>query len=178
MLFRSTLVAERPRLGNGEISAVTAIRGLRLITVEGSGMLGVPGVAARILKAVAATGASVPLIAEASSEQSICFAISMDLADEAIQNMELEFEKELARRDIDTIWATDEVVIVSVICPDMRNTPGISGRIFTALGQAGINVIAISHGSSSVSISIVVNLADMQATLHHLHAIIPQESLQ
>ena len=154
------------------VKAVTAIRGLKLLTVEGRGMLGVPGVAARTFTAVANTGTSVPMITQASSEQSICFAVPGDSADKVIQAVKKEFSIELAGGDIDRIWATDDVTIITVVGVGMRNTPGIAGRIFTALGDNGVNVIAIAQGSSEVSISLVVDAGDTLPGVRALHSMI------
>lgn len=157
---------------NGKIKAVTVIRSQRLVTVEGRGMLGVPGVAARTFSAVAATGTSVPLITQASSEQSICFAVPSNAIQRVLSELDASFEVELARRDIDRIWSTEEVVIITIVGAGMRSTPGIAGRIFTALGQQEVNVIAIAQGSSEVSISVVVDALDMQAALNAIHGLI------
>lgn len=151
------------------IKAVTAIRGVQLITVEGRGMLGVPGVAARIFSAVATTGATVPLITEASSEQSLCFAVPADMTRAVLDVLEESLAHEVERRNIDRIWASEEVVIVTVVCPNMRNKLGIAGKVFSAIGDSGVNVLAIAHGSSEVSISLVVSAADLQTTIGALH---------
>lgn len=90
-------------------------------------MLGVPGVAARTFTAVARTGTSVPLISQASSEQSICFAVPADTADKIVAALEQEFAKEIERRDIDRVWASDEVVILTVVGSGMQHIPGVLG---------------------------------------------------
>ena len=154
------------------IKAVTAIREQSLITVEGKGMLGVPGVAARTFGAVAATGTSVPLITQASSEQSICFAVPIDTVSRVIASLESAFALELNRGDIDRIWATEEVTIITVVGAGMRNTPGIAGKIFGVLGDHGVNVIAIAQGSSEVSISLVVDAEDADAGVWSVHQLI------
>ena len=156
----------------GVLKAVTAIRGQRLITVEGRGMLGVPGVAGRAFQAVAATGTSVMLITQASSEQSISFAVPSGAAERVIAALEQAFAAELARRDIDRVWATGEIVIVTAVGAGMQYTPGVAGRIFTALGDAGANVIAIAQGSSEAAISMVVAAADAQAAVRAIHGLI------
>jgi len=175
---RNTFNPEHPGTlltgGNGKangttIKAVTAFRGMKLVTVEGRGMLGVPGVAARIFSAVATTGATVPLITEASSEQSLTFAVPCEAAGEVLAVLERELAEEIRRRNIDRVWATEEVVIVTTVCPGMRHRLGVAGRIFSALGDAGVNVLAIAHGSSDVSISLVVTVADTQRTIRALH---------
>lgn len=166
------IVASANAEGSGRIKAVTAIRKLQLVNVEGRGMLGVPGIAARTFSAVAATGASVPLITQASSEQSICFAVQVESAQGVVSALSSEFSAELARRDIDRIWATGEVVIVTVVGAGMRHTPGVSGRVFSALGAQGVNVIAIAQGSSEVAISMVMDAADAEAAVQALHGLV------
>lgn len=151
------------------IKAVTAFREMKLITVEGRGMLGVPGVAARIFSAVATTGATVPLITEASSEQSLCFAVPSVQADSILAALQDTMADEITRRNIDRIWATDEVTIVTAVCPGMRERLGVAGRIFSVLGDAEVNVLAIAQGSSAVSISLVVQIEDTQKTIRALH---------
>ena len=166
------LVADRTLQGNGGIKAVTGIRGLSLITLEGRGMMGVPGVAARTFQAVAGVNMSIPLISQASSEQSICFTVPKLSAASVIAAVEASFAEELAHRDIDRIWASDEIAIITAVGMGMRNTPGIAGRIFSALGSEKINVMAIAQGSSEVSISLVVNANVMVKGLQTVHSLI------
>ena len=156
------------------IKAVTAIRKQRLITIEGRGMLGVPGVAARAFGAVAATGTSVPLITQASSEQSICFAVPSELAPTVLSSLEKAFAAEIEDEDIDRVWATEDVSIVTVVGAGMRHTPGVSGRVFSKLGNDGVNVLAIAQGSSEVSISLVVDSVDTENAVKALHELIVQ----
>jgi aspartate kinase len=153
------------------IKAVTAIKGVQLITVEGRGMLGVPGVAARIFSAVATTGATVPLITEASSEQSLCFAVPVEMAACVIEVLEKTLADEIIRRNIDRIWASEEVVIVTAVCPHMRHKLGVAGKVFSALADHEVNVLAIAHGSSEVSISLVVATQDLEITIKALHGL-------
>lgn len=169
------IVRERANHAHQVIQAVTAVRGLQLITVEGRGMLGVPGVAARTFASVARTGTSVPLITQASSEQSICFAVPQSSTQQVLRALEEEFTRELARHDIDRIWATEEVVIVTVVGEGMRNTPGVAGRVFSALGEKRLNVIAIAQGSSEVSISLVLDANDTIPATQALHALITED---
>ncbi len=166
------VVADPNTFDSRIFKAVTAVRGLQLVTVEGRGMMGVPGVAARTFGAVAATGTSVPMITQASSEQSICFAVPADSTEKVVASLESVFSNEISRRDIDRVWATDEVVIISVVGVGMSITPGIAGQVFGALGKQKLNVIAIAQGSSEVSISLVVSVSESQAALSAIHALI------
>ncbi len=158
--------------GEQVVKAVTAIRKQKLVTIEGRGMLGVPGVAARAFGAVASTGTSVPLITQASSEQSICFAVPAESADHVLASLQKNFAIELVERDIDRVWATDEVAIITAVGYGTRNTPGVAGQIFSKLGDRDINVLAIAHGSSDVSISMVVETADTENAVKALHELI------
>jgi len=154
------------------IKAVTAIRKQKLVTIEGRGMLGVPGVAARAFGAVASTGTSVPLITQASSEQSICFAVPSEAANQVLDALQRNFGIEIAERDIDRVWATDEIAIITVVGAGMRHTPGVAGKVFSQLGNNGVNVLAIAQGSSEVSISLVVDAADTENAVKALHELI------
>ncbi len=154
---------------NGGVKAVTAIKSLSLITVEGKGMLGIPGIAARTFGAVAKADVSVLLISQASSEQSICFATPEDLAGLVIKGLEAEFAEELACQDIDRIWAMHDVSIVTIVGAGMRGTPGIAGGLFTALGDHRVNIIAIAQGSSECSISLVVSGAETAEAVRRIH---------
>jgi len=165
-----TRLVEKRKLSPGQIvRAVTAVRKQRLVTIEGRGMLGVPGVAARAFGAVASTNTSVPLITQASSEQSICFAVPDAASQSVVKALEKTFAVELQERDIDRIWISDEVVILTVVGLGMIHTPGVAGKIFTLLGENGVNVIAIAQGSSEVSISLVVLESDADRALQALH---------
>lgn len=156
----------------GKIRAVTAIQNLSLVTIEGRGMIGVQGIAARAFSAVARTETSVSLITQASSEQSICFTLPSSTCTFVLDSLKEEFQLELARRDIDRISAMDDVVIVTVVGAGMRHTPGIAGQIFGVLGNRGINIIAIAQGSSEVSISLVVDAADAEKSVRAIHTLI------
>lgn len=167
-----TVIVADDQNGNGGIKAVSAIKNLSLITVEGKGMMGVPGIAARAFGAVAQENVSVLLISQASSEQSICFATPDASAEQVIAALEAAFARELQRQDIDRIWAQHDVAIVTAVGAGMRGTPGIAGRLFTALGAHGVNIIAIAQGSSECSVSMVVDGADMPTAVTHIHALI------
>jgi len=153
----------------GKVTAISTIHDLSLVTVEGRGMLGIPGIAARTFAAVARQGASVLMISQASSEQSICFVIPTQSVPAVIQSIDSEMELELSRRDIDRVWAQPEIVIVTAVGAGLRHTPGIAGRVFSALGEANINVIAIAQGSSEYSISIVVSAEDADDAMRQIH---------
>jgi aspartate kinase len=157
--------------GDGEsVRAITAIKGLSLITVGGPGMLGLTGVAARIFGAVARVGANILLISQASSEQSVCFAIPGEEAERVVRELRCELDREFAAHDVEHIGIIAPVVIVAVVGSGMRGTPGIAGQVFGALGKAGVNVIAIAQGSTENNISLVVAEPDADTAVRAIHA--------
>lgn len=171
-LIANTPADSKARNEHQIVKAVTAIRSQRLVTIEGRGMLGVPGVAARAFGAVASTKTSVPLITQASSEQSICFAVPNESAESVISALRNVFANEIKDEDIDRVWMTEDVSIITVVGVGMRHTPGVSGLVFTQLGNNNVNVLAIAQGSSEVSISMVVAAADTEAGVKALHGLI------
>jgi aspartate kinase len=167
--YPGTRITAAPQSDSGQVTAISTIPNLSMVTVEGRGMLGVPGIAARTFSAVARTGASVLMISQASSEQSISFVIPTANATDVIASLETEMSLELTRRDIDRIWSKDDVTILTVVGAAIRNTPGVAARIFGALGKANINVIAIAQGSSEYSISLVLTDADAEEAMRAIH---------
>ena len=154
---------------NGDVKAVTSIKNLSLVTVEGRGMMGIPGIAARTFTAVSSTGANILMISQASSEQSICFVIPSKNENDVIEAIKSELSLEIARKDVDKIFALKNVVIISAVGAGMRGTPGVAANVFIALGQNNINIIAIAQGSSECSISLVVSEDDADNALRMIH---------
>jgi aspartate kinase len=165
-----TLVVREPRPSKSVAKAISAIKGLTMITVEGRGMLGVPGIAARTFTAVARAGANVLMISQSSSEQSISFVIREADREAVVGQLEIEMAREISTHHIDRVRADVDIVIVAVVGAAMKGTPGISARIFGALGEAGINVIAIAQGSSECNISLVVAQGDAEEAVRRIHA--------
>jgi aspartokinase/homoserine dehydrogenase 1 len=158
----------RPSSGS-PVRALSAIDGQALVTVSGNGMLGVPGIAARTFGALAQAGISVSLISQASSEHSICFAVPETEAKAAHDRLLEAFADELRRHEIDSVDLVGGVSTIAVVGSGMVHTPGVAARIFTALADASINVIAIAQGSSELNISVVVEAAraaDAQRAIH------------
>ncbi len=166
-----TLIVPNDLASDRPVKAVTVIREMSLITVEGKGMLGVPGFAARTFGAVARTGKSVLIISQSSSEQNICFVVPRAASGVVVDALREEFVLEIARRDIDQTTSRDDVAIVTVVGAGMLETPGIAGRIFTATGSNGVNVIAIAQGSSECGISLVVTDDDADLAVQAIHTL-------
>lgn len=165
-----TLIVKQPRANGALIKAITAIRDVSLVTIEGRGMLGVPGVAARVFSTVAREKINVLMISQSSSEQNICFIVETPNADRAIASLQLEFEMELARQNIERIGGQDRIVIVAVVGGGMKDTPGIAARVFGALAEPRINVIAVAQGSSEYNLSLVVDEKDADSAVRAIHS--------
>ncbi len=165
-----TLIVKEPVRGGRAVKAVTMIPKLALITVEGRGMLGVPGVAARVFEAVAREGVSVLMISQSSSEQSICFVVEEKAGERVVHALEHAFARELDQGHIDRIWAEPNVVIIAAVGAGMRHTPGVAATIFGALGQRRINVLSIAQGSSEYNLSLVVLDQDAHEAVRAIHA--------
>ncbi len=167
--FPGTLIERQAQSVPGTVKAVTAIKALSMVIVEGRGMMGVPGIAARTFGAVASQGASVLMISQASSEQSICFIVPQETAQGVMSAVEQAMAVELRRGDIDRVTAMDDVVIVTAVGAGMRGTPGVAARLFGALGDNGINVIAIAQGASECGVSMVIAAQDAPEALRRIH---------
>ena len=151
------------------VKAVTSIRKVSLIAISGTGMQGIPGIAAKAFDVVAEQQANVLMISQASSENNICFVINENEAPRVLTALRQALEIELMRGHIEEIAAEQSVAIVAAVGDRMRGTPGIAATVFTALGSAGINVIAISQGSSERNISLVVTEQDAATAVRALH---------
>src|SRR6266571_1774759 len=165
-----TEISRRRTLDQYPVKALPAIPGQALLTVTGSGMLGVPGIAARTFAAVQHEGISVSLISQASSEHSICFSVPEGSAERARRSLEETFRREIARQEIDKVEARAGAATLVVVGLGMAGTPGIAARVFSALADAAINVIAIAQGSSELNLSLVVDAKDVARALRAVHA--------
>ena len=151
------------------VKGITAIRNLSIITVEGRGMQGVPGVAGRVFSAVARSGASVLMITQSSSEQSICFAVrTVDTAG-VVEMVGGELELEIMRGDIDGVICRDKVAIIAVVGAAMCGKPGIASSVFYALAKREINIISIAQGSSEYNLSLIVAQDDVDEGVRAIH---------
>jgi aspartate kinase len=150
------------------VKAVTSIRGVSLIAISGTGMQGIPGIVAKAFDVVAEQQSNVLMISQASSENNMCFVISASDAPRVVKALRGTLEFELARGHIEEVTA-QPAAVVAAIGDRMRGTPGIAATVFGALGAEGINVIAISQGSSERNISLVVGEADAAPAVRALH---------
>lgn len=152
------------------VKGFTTIENVALLNVEGTGMIGVPGVAHRLFGALREVGVSVILISQASSEHSICFAISEKDAAKAKTSLERAFYAELQQKQIQRVEVIPSCVILAVVGDRMIEQKGVASRFFQNLSRAGINIRAIAQGSSERNISVVIRNADSVKALKAAHS--------
>ena len=133
-------------------------------------MMGIPGFAARIFSALAREGINIIMISQASSEHTICLVFRTEEGERALAALNHELALELDTRRIERFELMRDLLVVSVIGENMAGTPGIAGRLFSALGEARINVLVIAQGSSERNISFVIEEKDHALALRTIHA--------
>jgi bifunctional aspartokinase / homoserine dehydrogenase 1 len=164
-----TEVSARRSLSDYPVKALAIVRGQAIVTVAGKGMVGVHGIAARTFVAVDAERLSVSTIFQASSESSIGFTLPEAEADRAVASLRTAFRDELATGLIDNITARRGMAVIAVVGDGMVGAPGIAARVFTALADGGINVVAIAQGSSERNISFAVTGAQASDAVRRVH---------
>jgi aspartokinase/homoserine dehydrogenase 1 len=165
-----TIVDGRVTPGSHPVKAVTAVRAQALVSIEGRGMAGVPGVAERVFRALARRRISVTMISQSSSESSICLAVPEGEAVTTETELKREFRADLSRGEIDEISVRRGVGLVAAVGLGMAHTPGIAARVFAALASRRLNVLAIAQGSSELNISLAVDDAETGEAVRALHA--------
>lgn len=166
----SRIGSECTKGGPSRVKGFTTISNIALLNVEGRGMIGVPGIAARLFGAMNENDISVVLISQASSEYSICFAIPESQVDEARRCAEEAFYAEISQGKIERVEIEKDCTILAAVGDQMVGTIGVSARLFSALGKAGVNIRAIAQGSSERNISVVVKEHDATKALNAAHS--------
>lgn len=151
------------------IKGITSIRDISLITLQGGGMVGVTGLGSRLFKALAQAEVNVMLVTMASSEHSITFAVTPNSALAAKKAIEAEFELEILQKRLEEPQLANDYSILAVVGENMKHSRGLSGRLFSALGRSGINVVAIAQGSSELNISVAIKASDLPRALNAVH---------
>ncbi len=164
-----TLIDNTPSASGSIIRGISSITRIALLGLEGSGMVGIPGFSKRLFEALANAGINVIMITQGSSEHSICVAIEEASAGKAKEYIDQAFSVEIAAGQVDPLIVETSLSIVAVVGDHMKNHPGISGRMFGAMGRNGVNVRAIAQGSSERNISAVIYKADVKKTINVLH---------
>ena len=167
-----TMITDRKSLQDRRfpIKAFSVMRGISIINIEGAGMSGIPGISSRLFTALRREDISVILISQASSEYSICFAVPTAQVTKAAACARYEFESELESHQIGSISAVSNMAILAAVGEVMSGQIGVSGKFFSALAKAGVNITAIAQGSSERNISAVIRESDSIRALSQVHA--------
>ncbi|MEO8821475.1 MAG: bifunctional aspartate kinase/homoserine dehydrogenase I [Ginsengibacter sp.] len=157
------------KMGDNSVRGISSINKIVLISLEGSGMAGVPGFSKRLFETLANEQINVILITQSSSEHSICVGIEEPSAEKAKAAIDKEFGFEIERLKVEPLIVEKNLAIIALVGDKMKSHPGISGKMFSALGKNGINVRAISQGSSERNISAVISTNDVKKAVNVLH---------
>jgi aspartokinase/homoserine dehydrogenase 1 len=163
-----TLICKNPKNGN-EVKGISHIEDISLITLEGGGMVGIPGFSKRLFETLSQQKINVVFITQASSEHSICVGVYENDASKAKELLDETFSSEIERKKIKPIIVENNLAIIAVVGESMKNHQGLSGQMFSALGQNNVNIRAIAQGSSEKNISAVINKKDAKKALNILH---------
>jgi bifunctional aspartokinase / homoserine dehydrogenase 1 len=155
---------------NGQsIRGISSIGGIALLSLEGSGMVGIPGFSKRLFEALANEGINVILITQSSSEHSICVAIDTANTNKAKRAVDNTFAVEIANGKVEPLNTEGNLAILALVGDNMKNHTGTSGKLFATLGRNGVNIRAIAQGSSERNISAVIAAADVRKAINVLH---------
>ena len=165
-----TLITDSKHNGKDlPIKGISSISNITLITIQGLGMVGVTGISSRLFGALAHQNVNVILISQASSENSISFAIDSSSSSKAEAAIQQEFDREIQLDQINKITIEENLAIVAIVGENMKHATGIAGKLFNTIGKNGINIIAIAQGASELNISWVVKISDLRKTLNVVH---------
>ncbi|MGG5487134.1 bifunctional aspartate kinase/homoserine dehydrogenase I [Gaetbulibacter sp. PBL-D1] len=156
---------------NLTVRGISNINDISLLTLEGSGMVGIPGFSKRLFEVLANHKINVVFITQASSEHSICFGVNKADANQAKEKIDQAFEYEITQHKINPIVIETDLSIVALIGDNMKSHQGISGKMFSTLGKNNINVRAIAQGASEKNISAVISEHDVKKALNTLHEV-------
>ncbi len=155
--------------GSYPVKALSYIDKQAMVSIEGKGMMGVPGVASRAFSVMAQNNISISFITQASSEASLCFVVPGDQGAQAKKVLEEAFRFELDHQLVDEVRLRNDLAVLAVVGLGMRGTPGIAARAFTCIAQQKVNIVAIAQGSSELNISIIIDQAEAARALRALH---------
>jgi aspartokinase/homoserine dehydrogenase 1 len=167
--FPGTVIRHDCKASNQAIKGISSINNISVLNVEGSGMVGKAGFSGRLFSLLAREQINVILITQSSSEQSITFAVQPGDTERARRLIEQEFELELIAKKLEHVEIERDLAILAVVGENMKETPGVSGKLFHALGRNGVNVRAIAQGSSEYNISVIISANDLAKALNAVH---------
>lgn len=164
-----TLIAEKVVGSKNMVKGISHIEQISLLTLQGNGMVGVPGISKRLFGALSQQNINVKFITQASSEHSISFAIDEEEAENAKMAVDKAFEYEIFLHKINPVTVENDLAIIALVGDNMKSHQGISGKMFSSLGNNNVNIVAIAQGSTEKNISAVIAKKDAKKALNSLH---------
>ncbi|MEM6718097.1 MAG: bifunctional aspartate kinase/homoserine dehydrogenase I [Bacteroidota bacterium] len=164
-----TRISKNPIGKQRAVKGISYIENISLLTLEGSGMIGIPGFSKRLFETLLAEQINIILITQASSEHSICIGINDKEASKAKMAIDETFAYEIASGKVDPILVEQQLAIIALVGENMKNHQGLSGKMFSMLGKNNVNIRAIAQGASEKNISAVINSDDAKKALNALH---------
>lgn len=164
-----TVIQNESMTNGSAIRGISSINKISLLSLEGSGMVGIPGFSKRLFEALANNKINVILITQSSSEHSICVAVDTANAALAKQAVDTAFAYEIETKKVEPLFVENNLAIVAVVGDNMKSHTGIAGKMFSAMGKNGVNIRAIAQGSSERNISAVIALSDVSKAVNVLH---------
>ncbi|MBO7306304.1 MAG: bifunctional aspartate kinase/homoserine dehydrogenase I, partial [Bacteroidales bacterium] len=165
-----TLIERNPPQGHDKIRGISSSNKIALLSMEGSGMVGIPGYSSKLFDVLSKNNVNIILITQASSVHTMCIAIDQADADKAKKAADELFAYEISLGKVDPLKVEKGFSIISLVGDDMKNQSGASGRMFEALGRSGINIRAIAQGSSEKNVSAVLHTEDIEDAIRAIHA--------
>ncbi|WP_291865689.1 bifunctional aspartate kinase/homoserine dehydrogenase I [Maribacter sp.] len=164
-----TLITKTKNEKGKTVRGISSVENIALLSLEGSGMVGIPGISKRFFEVLSQADISVVLITQASSEHSICVGISADDIEKAVEIVNSAFEYEIERGKINPVIPEKDLAIVALVGDNMKSHQGLSGKMFSTLGKNNVNIRAIAQGASERNISTVIKKEDVKKALNTLH---------
>ncbi len=165
-----TTISKNVNGNHTTVKGISHIDDIALLTLEGNGMIGVPGISKRLFEALFLKNINIKFITQASSEHSICIAIDNKEANLAKEAVDQQFEYEIIQHKVNPLLIEKDLAIIALVGDNMKSHQGISGKMFSELGDNNVNIRAIAQGSTEKNISAVIAAKDVKKALNTLHA--------
>ena len=164
-----TRITKDTHTNNQPVKGISYIENITLITLGGTGMVGMPGFSKRLFEVLSLHEINITLITQASSELSICIGVENKDADRAQKLIDSTFEYEIHQQKVRPVILEQDLCIIALVGDNMKNHQGLSGKMFSSLGKNNVNIRAIAQGASEKNISAVINKKDAKKALNTLH---------
>ncbi len=173
-----TLITRNQNRQGKTVRGISHVAGTSLLSLEGPGMVGVPGISKRLFETLSFQGISVVLITQASSEHSICVGIADEDVDKAVTAINQAFAFEIGAKKVNPVVVESDLAIIALVGDNMKSHQGLSGRMFSTLGKNNVNIRAIAQGASERNISAVIKKEDVKKALNALHETFFEENIK